>query len=471
MSPDDFIISIASSPRAHLIGIGGAGMRAVAEVLVEQGWKVTGSDTSSDVIEPLGRLGVIVHQGHTADNVPDDVQLVVQSDAVANSNVERLRAVTLGAPTLRYVEMLARLSEKQCSLAVAGTHGKSTTTAMAGQILTAAQLDPTVVCGATPIGQVTGGRAGRGDHVLVEACEYRQNFLQLRPEIAVVTGVEADHFDCYESLAEVETAFAEFAQRLPVHGMLLVHAGCPTAMRASAQAACRRVMFGLEPGVDWRATALVSHRGHYQFKIWRHGQPLSEVTLQVPGRHNVLNALAAAALAYEAGAPADSIGPALSQFAGLRRRLETISLPQDVTLIDDYAHHPTEITAALAAVREMYLGQRIWCIFQPHRALRTACLLDELADSLQNADRLVVADIFRAREGSPQAGEVTAAKLAASAAWRGAEVIDEHELLEIAETLRREVAPGEVIVTMGAGDLWKIHNELAKGFQIVRAAG
>jgi UDP-N-acetylmuramate--alanine ligase len=460
--------------------------------------------------ECLPYQGLRLFQGHAAEYLSPDTEVVVYSDAVPPANPERRRATELGIPTMSYFQMLARLGMGRRTVAVAGTHGKSTATAMLAHLLTRAGLDPTVVCGATPIGAASGGRAGgersgargwglgvRGQGavgsrqsavassqwtaaepppstnlqisksvnpqipkslnplLVVEACEYRGNFLHLRPWQAAITGIELDHFDCYDSLGQLEGAFRRFAESISSDGLLVARHDCQSTGRVTAGLACRVESFGFSPEADWSARAGEEDRGRLRFEIRRFGRRLCEVELPMPGRHNVLNALAAAALAFANGLSPELISVSLGSFPGLHRRLESLGEWRGVALIDDYAHHPTEVTAALAAVRRMAPGARVWCVFQPHQASRTARLLDQFAASLQNADKLLVADIFRAREGDPQPGEVTAADLARRAGELGIEVLPARSADEIVETLETQLAPGDVLVTLGAGDVWK----------------
>jgi UDP-N-acetylmuramate-alanine ligase len=532
--------SISRLRRAHLVGVAGSGMRALANVLADWGWRLSGSDCRIDGIERLAACGVRLFQGHAAEQLSPETELVVYSDAVPASNPELCRAAELGIPALSYFQTLGLLSANCHTVAVAGTHGKSTTTAMAAQVLIDAGRDPTVFCGATPLGAASGGHAasggrpasgghavsggragqcsplplGEGQEVravaekaemaasrgqpaltltlsqrergpwltrsqrergllLVEACEYRANFLNLRPWHAAILGIEPDHFDCYDSLEQIEDAFRRFAAAVPAEGMLLVRHDCESTRRATVGLPCRVESFGLSPEADWSARIIkprplvapgpgaTNGRGFmgcagWHFEIRRFGRPLCEVRLQTPGRHNVLNALAAAALAWENGATADEIAAGLGRFAGLHRRLEMLGMWRGVTLVDDYAHHPTEVSATLETIRQLFPRRRVWCVFQPHQASRTARLLDELAASLQNADRVLVAEIFRAREGNPQPGEVTAADLARRTAALGVEVLPGHAAEEIVRTLETHLVPGDVLVTLGAGDVERL---------------
>ena len=458
--------------RAHLVGIAGSGMRAMAEVLRGRGWLLSGSDRAGDTLGEFAAVGVRVHRGHAAENLSTETDLLVYSDAVPQDNPELRRADELGIPRLSYFEMIGRLMADRHALAVAGTHGKSTTTAMAAEILVAADRDPTVLCGAAALGQTSGGRHGRGEILLAEACEYRANFLHLRPRHAVVTGIEPDHFDYYRSPQELEDAFAQFVRSVPPDGLVLARHDCPITRAVTADLPCRVRTFGFDATADWSARIVSTRRASYEFAIYRDGQPwCGPVRLSVPGKHNVLNALAAAALAGENGVPPQQIAQALSRFAGLRRRFEPLGTWRGVLLVDDYAHHPTEVAVTLATVRRLAPGRRVWCVFQPLQASRTEHLLDELAESLQNADRVLVAEIFRAREGPPGSREVTAADLAREVRRRGTDVFEVHDLDQISRLLVGNLTPGDVLITLGAGDIRRVCNGIIDGFREDRAAG
>jgi UDP-N-acetylmuramate--alanine ligase len=462
---------LRSARRAHLIGIAGAGMRSLAEVLVGWGWQLSGSDLAAESVPALAAKGISVRKGHAAGHVPPETELVVYSDAIPAQNPELRRARRQGIPTLSYFELLGRIMAGRHGLAVAGTHGKSTTAAMAEELLVRAGLDPMVVYGATPLGRDSGGRPGRGDRMLVEACEYRANFLLLPARHAVILGIEPDHFDCYPSFDRLEHAFRRFARSLPSDGLLLARSGCPATRRAVAGASCRVETFGLDPNAAWSARGLRARGGRYRFGIFRHGQAIAEAALRVPGRHNVLNALAAAALAWHEGVGPDQIGAALGRFGGIARRLEVLGSWRGVVVVDDYAHHPTEIAATLSTTRQMYPGRRIWCLFQPHQVSRTERLLDELASSLHNADRVVVAEVFRAREPGPVPGEVTAADLARKIRALGGDAREAGPDERIAQGLEARLRPGDLLITMGAGDIRKVTHELIQRFREDRAAG
>ncbi|HVC98172.1 MAG TPA: UDP-N-acetylmuramate--L-alanine ligase [Pirellulales bacterium] len=456
--------------RAHLIGLAGSGMQALAELLLERGWSLTGSDLDPTGAAWLAAAGVRIGTGHTAEQVPADCDLVIYSDAVHESNCERRRATELGLPQRSYPSMLGELMAGRFGLAVAGTHGKSTTTAMAAEVLELAGFAPSVVAGGTPLGRNSGGRRGRGQFVLVEACEYRSNFLHLKPRMAVVLGIEPDHFDCFPTCEPLEAAFAAFIRRLPADGLVLANASCAATRRVVAGAACRIATFGVESAADWQAKIIRSIRGRYVFEITRRRRSLGTVALAVPGRHQVLNALAAAALAGECGASDTDIVSGLSRFGGLRRRFEVVGNARGITLLDDYAHHPTEVAATLATVRETYPGQRVCCVFQPHQASRTRFLLDEFAASLHNADVVAVADVFPAREVVTGSDAELALELASRARAGGGMVLTAHDTNGILEQVSTALVPGDVLITLGAGDIRKVCDAFARRLRTHRAA-
>jgi UDP-N-acetylmuramate--alanine ligase len=459
-------------------------MQSLAAVLLGRGWQITGSDLVPSGASWLSAAGVEI-QPQSEENVSRDVDLLIYSEAIEPQTAERQRATQLGVPQVSYPAMLGRLMAESEGLAVAGTHGKSTTVAMAASILLAAGLDPTVVLGARVVnplqswnhskdaaGQISpGGRAGCGKSTLVEACEYREHFLQLAPRMAVLLGIEPDHFDCFDSWAELEMAFRRFAARVSADGQIIASAACAATRRTLLFAQCRYETFGDEQHADWQAVDVAGRGGYYAFQLRYRGHDFGRMTLRVPGRHQVHNALAAAALSWHAGASVADIHRGLRAFAGLERRIEIRGTWQGVTLIDDYAHHPTELDATIATAREMYPKRRLWCIFQPHQASRTRRLLDEFAASLQNADRVAVAEIFRAREKEALPDEVTAQDLAARATGGRAHVLKIHRPDDILEHIAAVASPGDVVLTVGAGDIRKVSDGLVERLGRYRAAG
>ena len=459
-----------SARRAHLIGIGGAGMRSLAHVLAQSDWQVTGSDADAETLGNLMIPGCRIRAGHSAGNITPSTQLVVYSDAVPRDNAERRRAAELGISQLSYPQMLGRLMNERVGVTIAGTHGKSTTAAMAADIFICAGYDPTVVFGAERLGEESGGRHGRSDLVLVEACEYRRNFLHLRPQAAVLLGIEDDHFDCYRSPGELTAAFSDFARSVPSSGLLLVNGDCPRTLKATKAVSSHVRTFGLGEGADWRAVRLRGRLGRYCFEVQFRGRRFAEVSLQVPGAHNVQNALAAAAITAEYGVCAADVKRALAEFRGLRRRLEPLGAWRGVTIVDDYAHHPTAVRATLAATREMYPTQRVCCVFQPHQIARTRHLLDELAHSLQNADCVLVTRVHVARERATPAAGGLADELARRIRLAGTPAIMHDSVTATMDHLTGVVVPGDVVVTIGAGNIRNVCDGFVNRLRRNRAA-
>jgi len=455
-----------------LVGIAGAGMRSLARVLLGWGWKLSGSDLDCSSLRFLKLRRVRVWEGHAPGNLPDDADVLIASDAVPADNPERRRAAELGIPVLSYFQALGRILSTRHGVAIAGTHGKSTVAAMLAEILICAGYDPTAIYGAAPLGQHCGGLPGKSLLTVVEACEYRANFLHLRPRQAAILGIEPDHFDYYRSPEQLEKAFRRFAQRIPTDGLLVARKECPVTQRIIEGLKCRVLTFGWTRSANWSARNVRHRKGRHSFSIHARRKHFCDVSLQVPGEHNVLNALAAAALARESSlVNGEDIALGLGQFAGLRRRLESVGTWRGTTLIDDYAHHPTEVAAGLVTIRRMYPGRRLWCVFQPHQASRTAHLLDELAESLKNADKVIVAEVYRAREPDPKTGEVTACDLARKVRAGGTEAVAAQAMGSIVELLASRLRPGDVLVTMGAGDIRKVCDGLLERTGKNRAAG
>ncbi|MHB8902765.1 MAG: glutamate ligase domain-containing protein, partial [Thermoguttaceae bacterium] len=312
---------------------------------------------------------------------------------------------------------------------------------------------------------------GRGPAMVVEACEYRENFLSFHPQQAVLLGIEPDHFDCYPRLDQLEHAFALFIRGVRPDGFLAVRHECPRSRRAAAAASCRVETFGLPCEAHWQAANVTSRGGCCSFTVRSGGKDLCRIELKVLGHHQVLNALAAAATAITHGAPAERVATEISLWPGLRRRLEVVDRCRDVTWVDDYAHHPTELAAGLAAIRERFPKRRVFCLYQPHQASRMTRLLDETAASLQNADCVLITDIFRAREPSPVPGEASTADLAARTRSLGVEVPPIHSAAQCTDFLLDRVVPGDVVATVGAGNIRETGHEFIRRLREGRSAG
>ncbi|MFN0054629.1 MAG: UDP-N-acetylmuramate--L-alanine ligase [Planctomycetales bacterium] len=452
---------------AHLIGVCGAGMKALAELLQGAGWTVSGSDlqASEATIASFARRGLRIHAGHERRFLPAETTVVVYSPAVGVDNPERALARKLGIPQWSYSQMLGRLMQGRVGVCIAGTHGKSTTTAMTGCILTEAELHPTVVIGAELCTWGRSGWAGKGPHFVVESCEYQRHFLDLSPHHVALLGIESDHFDCFPTLDDTIEAFARFVAKIPAGGTLLIPLADLPARSASLATTAAVETFGVDPQADWCAGDIRATREGTRFRAYFRGEYVTEIALRIPGRHNVLNALAALALAFRAGASTAAIREGLVEFPGIKRRFEVVGSWRGATLIDDYAHHPTAVRATLETARERYPGRRLWCVFQPHQVSRTTALLPQFAESLAAADAVLVAPVFAARERVENEPEEVSRELAARVARQGTDARFQPSLDHIVATLDDELSPGDVLIAMGAGDIGQVHHAFTRRLQ------
>lgn len=432
-------------------------MSGIARILLERGVQVSGSDLAlSHRTRSLEQRGARIFQGHSGAHLGEP-DLVVVSSAVPPDNPEWTEAVRRGIPVWTRGRMLAELTRGFKTVAVAGTHGKTTTTSMIGYSLEQAGLDPTVVIGGELAAFGSNARCGRGPCMVVEADESDRSFLLLSPAVAVVTNIEEDHLENYGDIDEIEKAFAHFLERVPSDGLAVLCGEDPRLRRLAAEAGCSVVTYGLSESCRYRASHVQMGAEGSTFRCWRDGRELTPVSLRVPGLHNILNALAALAVGVEMGVPARLLAEALGRFRGAGRRFEVIGEARGVLIVDDYAHHPTEIRATLAAAR--LLGRPVTAVFQPHRYSRTQKLYASFRDCFHDADRLIVTDIYPAGE-KPIPG-VTAARLAADirrASGRPVQMVAERE--RIARELVAQLQPGDVVVTLGAGDIRKTALEL-----------
>jgi UDP-N-acetylmuramate--alanine ligase len=403
------------------------------------------------VAEALAKDGARISIGHRAENIAG-ADVVIISSAVRGDNPEVQAAQAAGIPILRRADVLGKLMEGHVGIAVAGTHGKTTTTAMIATILWEAGLDPTFIVGGTLVGRGVNSRAGGGPHFVVEADEYDRTFLGLSPQVAVVTNVEHDHPDCYPTFADFRAAFAEFVARIPPDGLLVTCGDHPVARKLGEERLAQGgavIFYGLGRKVRWTARQVHPNpSGGTDFVVVRAGRPLGEVRLRVPGGHNVLNALAALAVADHLGVPFPTARSALEGFRGVGRRFEIKGEAEGIVVVDDYAHHPTEIRATLAAARERFPGRAVWAVWQPHTYSRTKALLEEFARAFDQADHVIVLPIYAAREQDTLG--VSSADVVARMAHPDVRLAGSRE--EAVALLGAEVRPGDVVLTLGAGD-------------------
>jgi len=449
--------------RVHLIGIGGSGMCGAAKLCLDLGAKVSGSDLNRfDGLGDLVSAGVRIAIGHRRDLLDYDVDLVVCSAAIPESNPELDEARLRHKPVLKYAEFLGALMSGRSGVAIAGTHGKSTTTAMTAHLFRRAGLDPTFVVGARSA-QLGGSAAiGGGSHVIVEACEFDRSFLQFWPEAAVILNLEADHLDCYNDFDAIVEAFSTFAANVAGGGVIVCNAEDRWARVAASASSAAVETFGFEQGADWRAVHLVSDRGRYAFDVLYHGTCYLSARMAIPGRHNVSNALAAVAMAYHAGADPARVAEALGDYAGVDRRMTWRGHSAGITIIDDYAHHPTEIRATIEAARFRYEPRRTWVVFQPHQCGRTRDFMDDFAASFEEVDEIIVPAVYGAREADLQACRDRSMELVERIQQRGRRARFVSSLEEVAPVLVGELTDGDLVVTMGAGDVWKVADELVQ---------
>ena len=449
----------------HFIGIGGISMSGLAEILLKEGFPVSGSDShASALTEHLERAGARICIGQAASNIPEDCKLVVYTAAIHPDNPEYREAKRRGIPMLSRAELLGQLMRNyQTSIAVAGTHGKTTTTSMIASILLEEDADPTISVGGI-LPSIGGNiRVGGSEVFLTEACEYTNSFLHFFPTIGIILNIEEDHMDFFKDLNDIRRSFRRFAELLPVEGLLIINSDIPDYEEITEGLSCRVVTFGSSPDADYRAeNTAYDTFGHPSFdlirKIEKDGRR-PRFSLKVPGEHNVCNALASIALADALRIPEAAVEKGLLSFTGTDRRFQYKGEVNGVTIIDDYAHHPTEIRATLHAAAH-YPHRELWCVFQPHTYSRTKAFLKEFAEALSLADHVVLADIYAARETDTLG--ISSRDLERELAALGADVYYFPTFAEIEKFLSEKCMHGDMCITMGAGDVINIGEDLLK---------
>jgi UDP-N-acetylmuramate--alanine ligase len=451
-------------PHVHFIGIGGAGLSAIATVLLQQGYTVSGSDMqASSTTDRLAQLGANIFIGHRPKNLSDGLDTVVISSAIPGDNPELVSAKQRGLPVMKRAEWLGRMMQGRVGIAIAGTHGKTTTTALTAFVLQEAGHSPTYIVGGFVPQMGTNAAAGSGNAFVIEADEYDHTFLGLRPNVAAVTIVEWDHPDIFPTPRALHRAFEDFVQLVPAEGLVI---GCGDAAGVRpvlAQAGATVITYGLQEENDWQAVELQpNRRGGYDFKVVGSQSAFAEnvgpksknisFSLAVPGLHNVRNALAALIIATHQGIKLEQAAEVLSRFKGVGRRFEFKGEVNGVTVIDDYAHHPTEIKATLAAARTRFGECPIWVAFQPHTFSRTISLLNDFTGAFADADHVIIVDIFPSRETDE--GLVSSRDIVDRMAHPDARHIG--PLREAADYLATHLAPPAVLLTLGAGDSYRI---------------
>jgi UDP-N-acetylmuramate--alanine ligase len=446
--------------RVHFVGIGGIGMSGIAEVLLTLGYAVSGSDLAdSDTTRRLERLGAKITTGaHDGETIDPEVDVLVMSSAVAFSNPEVVKARELKIPVIQRAEMLAELMRMKTGIAVAGTHGKTTTTSLVGAVLREAGRDPTVVVGGKVRTLGSNARLGTGEFLVAEADESDGSFLHLSPIYAIVTNIDPEHLDYFGDMEKVKAAYAQFVQRVPFYGLAVLCIDNVNVRAMLPKMNKRYVTYGTSPDADWQARELKVEGMETQFEVWRGERRLGPVRLHMPGRHYALNALAAIAVADDLGIPWRIAAHALDEFGGVHRRFEVRGEERDILVVDDYGHHPEEIRATLRAAREGF-ARRLVVAFQPHRYSRTRDLFDEFLSVFDDADVLVLTEIYPA--GEDRVDGVSGENLYQALRRRGhldVRFVPARERL--AEALLEAIRPGDLVITLGAGDVYKCADEL-----------
>jgi UDP-N-acetylmuramate--alanine ligase len=446
----------------HFVGIGGIGMSGIAELLLNLGYTVSGSDLkASEITERLRSLGGVIHEGHAAGQI-EGADVVVISSAVRPDNPEVSAAQRASIPVIPRAEMLAELMRLKYSVAVAGAHGKTTTTSIVAALLASGGLDPTVVIGGKLIGIGTNAVLGRGDFIVAEADESDGSFLRYSPAIAVVTNIDREHLDFYPDLAAIQQVFLQFIDRIPFYGLAVLCLDNEPIQDLIPQIKKRTATYGMSPQADFQIRNVAVEGRRTRFSIFQRRRKLGRFKLNLPGIHNVYNAAAGIVVATELNIPVARIQAALQSLSGVQRRLEVKGEVNGVTVVDDYGHHPTEIKMTLQAVREGWPDRRVVVVFQPHRYTRTRALLDEFARAFYQSDVLVVLPIYAASE-EPIAG-ITGQALGEQIIAHGhKQVLIAESIAAAAAQLRTLLMPGDLLLTLGAGDVWKVGTEVLRG--------
>lgn len=452
--------SLGRIRHVHMVGIGGIGMSSIAEVLLNRGYRVTGSDMKrSDVTDRLETLGAKIYEGHAAEQI-EGADVVVYSSAVKpKHNPETQEAERRRIPLIPRSVMLGELMRMKFGIGIAGTHGKTTTTSMTGLVVTEGGFDPTIIVG----GKVTvfGSNAvvGEGDIIVIEADEYDRTFLRLTPSLAVITNIEADHLDIYRDIDDIKSAFVQYANSVPFFGAAIVCLDDPTVQEVVGEIDRRVITYGTSRQAEIRAENVRQVGLTTEFDVVAANRNLGQVKLQTPGLHNVRNALAAVAVGRELEVQFDKIQSGLAKFSGVQRRFQKVGEVNDVLIVDDYAHHPTEIIATLDAASEGWLDRRIVAVFQPHLYSRTRDFKEGFARSFFNADVLVITDIYGAREEPlPGIDGKLIADLAIRYGHRNVHYVPEKD--DLPDYLAGLVGPKDTVITMGAGDIWRYGQRL-----------
>jgi UDP-N-acetylmuramate--alanine ligase len=458
--------------RVHFVGIGGSGMCGLAHMLLKFGALVSGTDRSQSAVTlRLAEVGANILYEQKAESVPAGTEIIVHSAAIKPEHAELVEGRSRRCEILKYAQMLGRVMSLKRGIAIAGTHGKSTTTAMTAHVLLAAQKDPSYVVGATCKQLGGSARSGGGDLFVVEACEYDRSFHNLRPHIGVALNVEEDHLDYYQKgIGEIVESFAKFLGQIDPQGLAIIAAADANCATAAKNIEAKVETYGVDMPADWQATGIRRFQGRAHFQVTYKGKKMGRLVLGLPGRHNVGNATVAAAIATHCGVAWEDIAAAVETFRGADRRSQLLgrfTLPEfpgdvPVTVVDDYGHHPTEIRTTLLALRDHYRPRRLVCIFQPHQHSRTRHLLDDFARSFNHADLTILPDIYFVRDSEADRQAVNSGTLVRRLQENGREAMYMPTFKEIVDHLMDHMLPGDLLVSMGAGPVWEVTDELVR---------
>ena len=433
----------------YFMGIGGIGMSGIAEILLDFGYRVSGSDIKvSNVTERLQKKGAEIYIGQRAENITADIDYAVRSTAIRETNEEYMRVKELGLPVLHRSQMLAKLMEEKKAICVAGAHGKTTTSSMISLAMELAGKDPTIVVGGE-IAQIgSNAKSGNGDYLVAEADESDGSFLNLHPWMTVITNVEEDHLDHYQDLDAIRNAFIDFVKLPGDSGVAVLNYDCPETRQLAQYAAGKVVSYGMADDAQVRGANVRQEQGESLVDVYQHGQLLGTLRLHVPGMHNISNALAAVAAGLEIGMTFDELAAGLKEFGGARRRFQLLGVVQNIQIIDDYAHHPTEVAATIEAAKGVHDG-RVVAVFQPHRYSRTKFLAEKFAEAFDAADEVVLTDVYAAGEDLSEGAE---SDIIAQHIQRPAHLVVREQLNKF---LQGFVKPGDMVLMMGAGNIWQ----------------
>ena len=449
-----FKVDFDNPCKIHFIGIGGISMSGLAEILVKEGFTVTGSDVKeSETTEILKSLGVKIYIGQVRENITDDINIVVYTAAISRDNEEFLEAKRRNIPMLTRAELLGQImSFYKYSIAVSGTHGKTTTTAMLAHILLAAEKDPTISIGGM-LDIINGNiRVGHTDYFVTEACEYTNSYHALTPFVSIILNVDADHLDFFSGIEEIAESFKTFAEKTPENGVVILNGDMKYTDYIRKDLKCKVITFGLNEGNDYRAADItIDEEGHSSYTLITHGTERGKIYLSTTGVHNAVNSLSAIAAAEFLDIDLSSVKTGLLNCHSAKRRFEYKGTTKDgVKIIDDYAHHPTEISASLKVAKQVAEGE-VWCAFQPHTYTRTYALLDEFADALSHCDHILLADIYAAREKDNHM--VSSHDLADKLTERGADALYLGDFDSIEKFILKNCKKNDMLITMGAGNI------------------